>query len=57
MLDHFLQEQPAEQDSSEEMWLNKVGEFLSDPNLKHLRILDSALKLNGLTSVCQLISM
>jgi len=45
MLDHLLQEQHAEQDSSEEMWLNKVGEFLSDPNLKHLRILDSALKL------------
>ena len=45
MLDHLLQEQHAEQDSSEEMWLDKVGEFLSDPNLKHLRILDSALKL------------
>ena len=44
MLDQLLQEQPAE-DSSEEMWLDKVGEFLSDPNLKHLRILDSALKL------------
>ena len=45
MLDHLLQEQPAEKDSSEEMWLDKVCEFLSDPNLKHLRILDSALKL------------
>ena len=45
MLDHLLQEQVKEQDSSEGMWLEKVGEFLSDPKLKFLRILDSVLKI------------
>ena len=45
MLDQLLKEQGTEQDSSEGMWLEKVGEFLSDPKLKFLRVLDSVLKI------------
>ena len=45
MLDHLLEEQVKEQDSSEVMWLEKVGDFLSDPKLKFLRVLDSVLKI------------
>ena len=44
LLDHLLQEQASGDEPSEEMWLEKVCEFLSDPKLKYLRILDSALK-------------
>ena len=44
LLDHLLQEKASGDEPSEEMWLEKVGEFLSDPKLKYLRILDSALK-------------
>ena len=44
MLDHLLREKVNEQDSSEGIFLEKVGEFLLDPQLKFLRILDSALK-------------
>ena len=44
LLDHLLQEQASGDEPSEEMWLEKVGEFLSDPKLKFLRVLDSALK-------------
>ena len=45
MLDYLLQEQVNEQDSSEVIWLEKVGDFLSDPKLKFLRVLDSVLKI------------
>jgi len=31
MLDYLLQEQVNEQDSSEVIWLEKVGDFISDP--------------------------